>query len=170
MFPSRRLLPLLVVAGVGIAACSSGESALKSGVDATSPTPAPTTPDAGSSDGTGADTTAMPTTTVAPLADLAPCPTDALADATGPIDVVFWHGMTNDLEPALVALTDEYNASQDKVRVELQNQTGYESLIDKYINARPDQSADAGAVHRVLVAVDLRLGNDGAGRGVPAVE
>jgi sn-glycerol 3-phosphate transport system substrate-binding protein len=135
MFPSRRLLPLLVVAGVGIAACSSGESALKSGVDATRPTPAPTTPDAGTSDGTSADTTAMPTTTVAPLADLAPCPTDALADATGPIDVVFWHAMANDLEPPLVALTEEYNASQDKVRVQLQNQTGYESLIDKYINA-----------------------------------
>ena len=139
MFPSRRLLPLLVVAGVGVAACSSGESALRTGVDDVT-TDAPveaTTPDDGTTSGTdaGADTTAMPTTTVAPLADLAPCPTEALDAAAGPIDIVFWHAMANDLEPPLVALTEEYNASQDKVRVELQNQTGYESLLDKYINA-----------------------------------
>ena len=135
MFPSRRFLPLLVVAGVGVAACSSGESALEVGGDATTPTPTETTPDAGTGTDASADSTAMPTTTVAPLADLAPCPTEALDSADGPIDVVFWHAMANDLEPPLIALTDEYNASQDKVRVELQNQTGYESLIDKYTNA-----------------------------------
>ena len=139
MFSSRRLLSLLVVAGVGVAACSSGESALESGVDdATTDAPVDaTTPDGGTGGDTdtGADTTAMPTTTVAPLSELAPCPTEALADAAGPIDIVFWHAMASDLEPPLVALTDEYNASQDKVRVQLQNQTGYESLIDKYINA-----------------------------------
>lgn len=135
MFPSRRFLPLLVVAGVGVAACSSGESALEVGGDATTPAPTETTPDAGTGTGTSSETTAMPTTTVAPLADLAPCPTEALDSADGPIDVVFWHAMANDLEPPLIALTDEYNASQDKVRVELQNQTGYESLIDKYTNA-----------------------------------
>ncbi len=138
MFPSRRLLPLLVVVGVGVAACSSGESALRSGVDdaTTDASVDDTTPIDGTASGTdaGTDTTAMPTTTVAPLADLAPCPTEALDDAEGPIDIVFWHGMANDLEPPLIALTDAYNASQDKVRVELQNQTGYESLIDKYIN------------------------------------
>ncbi|MGA7756898.1 MAG: ABC transporter substrate-binding protein [Ilumatobacteraceae bacterium] len=139
MFPSRRFLPLIVVAGVGVAACSSGESALESGVDDVT-TDAPveaTTPDDGTTSGTdaGTDTTAMPTTTVAPLADLAPCPTEALDAAAGPVDIVFWHAMANDLEPPLVALTEEYNASQDKVRVELQNQTGYESLLDKYINA-----------------------------------
>ena len=139
MFPSRRLLPLLVVVGVGVAACSSGESALRSGVDdATTDAPVDsTTPTDGTTSSTdaGSDTTAMPTTTVAPLAELAPCPTEALDDAEGPIDIVFWHAMANDLEPPLIALTDAYNASQDRVRVELQNQTGYESLIDKYTNA-----------------------------------
>ena len=139
MFPSRRLLPLLVVVGVGVAACSSGESALRSGVDdaATDAPVGSTTPTDGTTSGTdaGSDTTAMPTTTVAPLAELAPCPTEALDDAEGPIDIVFWHAMANDLEPPLIALTDAYNASQDRVRVELQNQTGYESLIDKYTNA-----------------------------------
>jgi sn-glycerol 3-phosphate transport system substrate-binding protein len=129
----HRFLPLLLVAGVGAAACASGESALDSGLD--DPDPVTTdAPDTTDSVVDGADTTALPTTTVAPLADLPPCPTDALDDVDGPVDIVFWHGMANDLEPPLIALTDAYNASQDKVRVELQNQTSYDSLIDKYIN------------------------------------
>ena len=134
MLASRRFLPLLLV--VGLAACSSGESALEVGGDATTPEPnaeGGVSTDTGTD--TGSDNTAMPTTTVAPLADLAPCPTEALDSAEGPIDIVFWHAMANDLEPPLIALTDEYNASQDRVRVELQNQTGYDSLIDKYITA-----------------------------------
>ena len=36
---------------------------------------------------------------------------------------------------ALAALTEEYNASQDRVVVELQNQNGYEELIDKYFQS-----------------------------------
>ncbi|HYN34620.1 MAG TPA: ABC transporter substrate-binding protein, partial [Ilumatobacteraceae bacterium] len=129
-------LPLLVVAGVGVAACSSGESALEVGGDATTPASSTeTTPAGGTGADTDTDTTAMPTTTVAPLAELAPCPTEALDSVDGPVDIVFWHAMANDLETPLIALTDAYNASQDKVRVELQNQTGYESLIDKYTNA-----------------------------------
>ena len=95
--------------------------------------------------------------TVAPLADLPPCPTEALDSADGPIDITFWHAMANDSRPPLIALTDAYNASQDKVRVELQNQTGYEPLIDKYINAEPGQPARPGAVPRVHAALDRRL-------------
>jgi sn-glycerol 3-phosphate transport system substrate-binding protein len=143
MISTRRLLPLVVALGVGVAACSSGRSALESGVDDSPDAPADTTDsapdDTGDADAVdttdGAATTAMPTTTVAALEQLAPCPTEALDDADGPIEIVFWHAMANDLEPPLVALTDEYNASQDKVRVVLQNQTGYESLIDKYVTA-----------------------------------
>lgn len=132
----QRLLPIAVVAGVGLAACSSGRSALESGIDdepATTDGAVDTRPDTEP----GADTvatTAMPTTTVASLAELPPCDTAALDEAEGPVDIVFWHGMANDLEPPLVALTERYNASQDKVRVELQNQTSYDSLLDKYIN------------------------------------
>jgi sn-glycerol 3-phosphate transport system substrate-binding protein len=133
----KPLIPLLIVAGVGAAACSSGESALESGFDDAASTVVENT-DGVVPGGTGADTTALPTTTVAPLSELAPCPTDALDDATGPVDIVFWHGMSNDLETALIALTEKYNASQDRVRVELQNQTSYDSLIDKYINVGQD--------------------------------
>ena len=46
--------------------------------------------------------------------------------------------MANELETSLIALTDEYNASQDRVHVELQNQTSYNSAIDKYIQSSQD--------------------------------
>jgi len=135
-----------VAVSLFVAACSSGESALDSGADDPEPTDAPATdtdPDGtdatGSTDSTdatdGGDTTLAPTTTVAPLADFPDCPTDALADADGPVDIVFWHGMANELEPALIELTETYNASQDRVRVELQNQTSYDSAIERYIAA-----------------------------------
>ena len=86
---------------------------------------------------------------------------------------------------ALAALTDQYNASQDRVVVELQNQNGYEELIDKYFQSstedRPNvvqmpeymlqQMADANSVithdgvragrrlrhHPVPAAGDVRL-------------
>lgn len=144
----------VLAAGVAVAlfaaACSSGESALDSGADdGPDPTEAAgggTDPDAtegteptGTEDAdAGADageTTLAPTTTVAPLADFPDCPTEALDAADGPVDIVFWHGMANDLEPALTMLTETYNASQDRVRVELQNQTSYDSAIERYIAA-----------------------------------
>ena len=54
------------------------------------------------------------------------------------MEITFWHGMANELETSLVALTDEYNASQDRVRIDLQNQTSYNSAIDKYIQSSQD--------------------------------
>ena len=93
------------------------------------------------SDGADATTTTTtapaPTTTVAPLADQPPCPVDALDEAGGPVQITFWHAMTNELEAALIELTDQYNASQDRVVVNLQNQTSYDSSIDKYILSSP---------------------------------
>lgn len=147
MFRSK-YLPVVIAAGVAIAACSSGESALESGVDEPVATEAPadaTDPDATDPDATDPDatdpgdggtsvaTTAQPTTTVAPLAELPACPTGALDDVDGTVDIVFWHSMSNELEPPLIELTEQYNASQDRVRVELQNQTSYDSTIDQYI-------------------------------------
>jgi len=43
--------------------------------------------------------------------------------------------MGQDLETALIELTDQYNASQDAVRVTLQNQGGYTENIDKYVQS-----------------------------------
>jgi sn-glycerol 3-phosphate transport system substrate-binding protein len=80
--------------------------------------------------------TLAPSTTQPTLLDtLPPCPVDALAAATGTVEITFWHGLTADLEKELTVLTDRYNASQSKVRVELQNQGGYEQVIDKYLQS-----------------------------------
>lgn len=144
----RRIASLAAVAGLALAACSGGGGDSISNAGNTTPEPAATT--AGATDastggtessGTGATggtdaatTTAAPQTTVAtPLDDLPPCPTDALDAADGPVEITFWHGMSADNEVALQALTDAYNASQDRVEVKLENQGGYEKVIDKYL-------------------------------------
>jgi len=136
------------------AACSGGDSALDAGEDddtETTAAPAVTsaaegdggeTSDPATSDADAPESTVGPTTTIAPLADLPPCPVDALDAADGPVEITFWHGMANELEEALLDLVNGYNASQDRVVVVPQNQTAYESTIDKYIaggiDSRPD--------------------------------
>jgi sn-glycerol 3-phosphate transport system substrate-binding protein len=131
------MVALLMAVSLGAAACASGESALDSGTSRTDPPPPVATDATDATDSTDAEpseTTAGPTTTVAPLADLPACPTEAIDDVSAPVPIVFWHGMANELETALVELTNEYNASQDRVVVQLQNQTSYDSAIDKYIS------------------------------------
>ena len=162
---TRRTIPAVVtVACVVLAACGSGRSALDAGDDdppGTPPAAAPASPvGTASGDGSGdpsgpggtdraADpivTLPAPTTTLAPLADLPPCPVDALdapdVAAGGPVTITFWHGLANELETALIQTVADYNASQDRVVVELQNQISYEAIADKYIqsgiDARPD--------------------------------
>ena len=97
-----------------------------------------TTDDGGQTDGDPAPTQPpttlpTPTTTIAPLADLPPCPVDALDGTGGPVTITFWHGLGNELETALIQTIDDYNASQDRVVVDLHNQVTYESIVDKYI-------------------------------------
>jgi len=135
---------LIVVAGTVAAACSSGESALE--IDSGDETATTTVAPDATTDGTGGDapddTAPATTTTVAPLADFPECPTDALASADGTVEITFWHGMNDVLEDSLIELTNLYNASQDQVRVTLQNQTGYDAAIDKYIQSSPDSRPD----------------------------
>lgn len=123
---ARLVISALTASSLVLAACGGGGSSI---IDSGS-TPAP-----------GGDST--PETTVAtPLADLPPCDTTALDSATGPVNLTFWHGMNGDLEDALTSLTAEYNASQTKVVVSLENQGGYEQTLDKYLqssqSSRPD--------------------------------
>lgn len=65
----------------------------------------------------------------------AACPMEVLEDVASPIEINFWHGMTANNETTLQALTDEYNSSQDKVRVKLVFQGTYDEMSDKYITA-----------------------------------
>ncbi len=66
------------------------------------------------------------------------CPVDALDDADGPVDITLWHtyvGLTNE---TLRTIADGYNSSQDRVRVQVENQgTGYEELLRKYRQGIP---------------------------------
>ncbi len=56
--------------------------------------------------------------------------------------MTFWHGLGGESEDALIALTDQYNASQQRVHIQLENQGGYKQTIDKYVQSsqsgRPD--------------------------------
>jgi sn-glycerol 3-phosphate transport system substrate-binding protein len=156
---ARLGLGLFAAVSLFAAACSSGDSVTTSGqagggttatvpqtdppsiepsdsTDTESDGTDPSDPDSTDPAGEESTTTELAvTTTIAPLADQPPCPVEALDEADGPVAITFWHGMTNELESALVALTDEYNASQDRVVVTLQNQTSYASAIDKYIQS-----------------------------------
>jgi sn-glycerol 3-phosphate transport system substrate-binding protein len=122
-----------------VAACSGGGSLQDAGITTTVATTAAPDGTTGPGDTIAPTTPPAPSTTVAtPLDSLPPCPVDALDTATGPVEITFWHGMTADLEQALTGLTDAYNASQDRVRVTLQNQGGYEQVIDKYLQSGTD--------------------------------
>ncbi|MEP6297523.1 MAG: extracellular solute-binding protein, partial [Ilumatobacter sp.] len=163
--PVARTVAVLAVAGGLVAACGSGKSVTDAGFDPIDPpeaAPTATTPSTTDAPADGepvgddgsptaadptvtdavASTVPAPPTTVTPLADLPPCPVDALDDATGPIEVTMWFGLAGDLPGVLEGLAAEYNASQDAVVVDVQNQTDYESVVDKFvqfgINERPE--------------------------------
>ncbi len=59
------------------------------------------------------------------------CPVTALDQADKPVEITFWHVMTGVNETALQALTDEFNSSQQKVRVSLVNNATYDDQMEK---------------------------------------
>ncbi len=176
MSTRRALAVALALAIPAVTACGSGESILVAGNDPTTtiasvapPTqttqpgdggafPVPSTTPSGEPATTPPSTSA--TTTTTPLATLSPCPVDALAGAAGTVDITFWHGLNVDNEDAIQRVTDDYNASQDRVRVRAENQGGYLETIDKFfqsnVSARPaivmfpdyaaQQAIDSGAL------------------------
>jgi sn-glycerol 3-phosphate transport system substrate-binding protein len=142
----RRPAALMAMALIA-ASCGSGESIITAGREPTVVTqPAPVTLAPGETLPVGEtlppiDTTIAPTTTAALLDTLPNCPTEALAAATGPVQLTFWHGMGGPLGDELQRLTDVYNAGQSKVHVTL-IEGSYEQTIDKYLQSgqpsRPD--------------------------------
>jgi sn-glycerol 3-phosphate transport system substrate-binding protein len=149
---------LVVACALLAAACGSGDSIIVAGNDTpaatTSPAPPPTAapPDTTSPTGEGSEpppttdgeqpATTPPatsaTTTTTPLASLPGCPVDSLADASEPVEIAFWHGLTVDNEDAIQRLTDGYNASQSRVLVSSENQGGYLETIDKFFQSTVD--------------------------------
>lgn len=134
---TRSIRTAAVVVALGLlAACSGGDSITGSGGDTT----APSTQSTDSSGSTGS-TSSLASTTTIPLDTLPDCPTDALDTATGTVDIAFWHGMSGPLGEEMTKLTDEYNASQDKVKVSLV-QGSYEDTADNYFAAGQDSRPD----------------------------
>lgn len=61
------------------------------------------------------------------------CPLSALKSASKPVEITFWHSMPRANEETLTALTNEFNASQSDVKVNLVNQVSYDDTFTKYI-------------------------------------
>jgi sn-glycerol 3-phosphate transport system substrate-binding protein len=73
-----------------------------------------------------------------PASDLPACPIDALETATGPTDITLWYQISGQAADTLEAMVDDYNASQDRVRVTAENQgASYDELLRAYEQAIP---------------------------------
>lgn len=168
---TRRLVALAVTLGLVAAACGGSDDSADGDTDAPTTTVAPDDGDDGGGDGDGPDDTTDDdgpgdgaTTTVAPLpepdpgSDLAAlCPVDALDGASGPVTIDFWHSMTVELEETLSALVADYNASQDRVQVNLVFQGSYNESLDKF------QTALRGGTRPSIIQLEetaLQLGID----------
>ena len=129
-------------------ACSSGESILNAGNEPTTTVATTTTVAVTAPPGE-----TLPPTTAA--ADDRPADDDDHAARVAPAvprrrarrrrrsdRAVFWHGLGTEPEETLTQLTEQYNASQDRVRVRLENQGGYKQTIDKYVQSGQDSRPD----------------------------
>ncbi len=63
------------------------------------------------------------------------CPLGAIDEAGSPVQIQFWHAMTDANQETLDALVAEYNSSQDEVEVEAIFQGEYEENLQKYTTA-----------------------------------
>lgn len=63
------------------------------------------------------------------------CPVDDVTSATAPVAVTVWHAYQGLQASTLQQIADGFNASQTKVKVELQAQGTYEELLKKFQDA-----------------------------------
>jgi sn-glycerol 3-phosphate transport system substrate-binding protein len=135
--------PWALAACVVLAACGSGRSILDAGnppaTASTSTVPVTAAP------GQTLPPTSPPTiatTTTTPLSTLPPCPVHALDGVTSPVELTVWYPFGSVQQQTLTQLTDDYNNSQSKVHVTLENQIGYQQEIDKYLQSSQDSRPD----------------------------
>ena len=64
--------------------------------------------------------------------ELPDCPVDALDQATGPVEIEFWHAMVRANKDELERLTKVFNESQTKVRVKLSESPSYGDNFTRY--------------------------------------
>ena len=60
------------------------------------------------------------------------CPIGAIDEAGGPVEITFWHSMTESNLDTLTGLVRTFHGEQDDVRVRLVNQTSYDDTLTKY--------------------------------------
>jgi sn-glycerol 3-phosphate transport system substrate-binding protein len=83
-------------------------------------------------------------------ADLPTCTVDALDGAAGPVEVLVWHSYVAKTKDTLEKLVNQYNASQDRVRVRVESQgNSYDELWNKY-----QQSAQSGDLPAIAILED----------------
>jgi sn-glycerol 3-phosphate transport system substrate-binding protein len=85
--------------------------------------------------------------------NLPDCPVEALDAATDTVDIELWYAFSGETELYLEALTEEFNASQDEVRVSLKSQgQSYDNVLDKYVSGIP-----SGQIPDIAVFEDISL-------------
>ena len=125
---TRSGITALLASAVVLAACSGG------GDDGAS---SATTAAGAATTAANVGTATLPPTTAKPADELPPCPVDALDAAGGPVEIQFWHAMNDQLKTTLEQLTQQYNAAQQRVKVTLVANGGYDDNFDKYRTASP---------------------------------
>nr|WP_287391728.1 hypothetical protein [Candidatus Microthrix sp.] len=72
------------------------------------------------------------------------CPVEALEQADGPVEITVWHSYVALAKRTLESLADQYNSSQDQVKVTVESQgVGPQELHRKIEQAAPDRSLPA---------------------------
>ena len=79
--------------------------------------------------------------------EIPPCPLDALNNVTAPVEVTMWHAMAEDNDKVLKKLADQFNASQNKVKVTTVLLTTYDNVLQK-VNASK-QTGDLAEVAQI---------------------
>ncbi len=70
--------------------------------------------------------------------DLPTCPVDALDDSDGVTEITVWHAWVGLTQRTLESIAEDYNNSQDKVKVNVEAQGNYEEMLAKYESALAD--------------------------------
>lgn len=120
--PTRRLLlALLAVMALLLAACGGGDDE-----------------GGGGGGGGSSDDAASEDTSEDDAAPSVSCPIDALDDADGPVEIEVWQAFSAETKNTFEALVEEFNSSQDRVKVVNQSQgTSYDEVLRKYVAGIP---------------------------------
>lgn len=73
--------------------------------------------------------------------DLPTCPVDALEEADGVTEITVWHAWVGLTQRTVESIAADYNASQDKVKVNVEAQGTYEEMLAKYEAALADPAS-----------------------------